>query len=147
MLLELRDNSSSVADMINQIEWIRKQIYDLYTILKYDKNAASIISEGQELDQNLIAVEENLVELKLTGGSQDWLRWPTRFHAKLSSLAGSVGSTDFPPTTQQIEVHEMYKEQLANYKNQLSELLNKDLPDFNNLLKEKNIPNIIARTL
>jgi len=147
MLLELRDNSNSVADMINQIEWIRKQIYDLGAILKYDKNAASIISEGQELDQKLIAVEENLVELKLTGGSQDWLRWPTRFHAKLSSLAGNVGGTDFPPTTQQIEVHEMYKEQLATYKNQLSELLNRDLPAFNNLLKEKNIPNVITRTL
>ena len=147
MLLELRDNSNSVADMINQIEWIRKQIYDLCAILRYDKNVASIISEGQELDQKLIAVEENLIELKLTGGSQDWLRWPTRFYAKLSSLAGSVGSTDFPPTTQQIEVHKMYKEQLATYQAQFEELLNKDLPAFNNLLKEKNIPNIIAKTL
>ena len=29
MSLEIRDNSREVVDMINELEWIRKQIYDL----------------------------------------------------------------------------------------------------------------------
>ena len=145
MLLELRDNSNTVADMVNQIESIRKQIYDLSALLKEDQSASPIITAGKELDKKLIAAEANLIQLKHTGG-QDSLRWPTKFYSKLGRLAGEVRKTDFPPTTQQIEVHEMYKEQLATYKTMFHVLLNKDLPALNNLLKEKNIPKIIAKT-
>ncbi len=144
VLLEIRDDINSVVDMINQIELIRKQIYDLKALIEGNEDAASIITAGEELDKKLIVVEENLFQMKLTGASQDALRWPIKLYAKLSSLAGSVGSSDFPPTTQQVEVHKMYKRQLAIYQNRFSELLNKELPGFNNLLKEKNIANIIV---
>jgi hypothetical protein len=145
MLLELRDNSSAAVHMVNEIEWIRRQIYDLFSILEEKKDTSSIITAGHELDKRLMAIEGNLVQLKLTGGSQDSLRWPVKLYAKLSNLAGEVGRTDFPPTTQQIEVHEMFKEQLASYQAQFEELLNKELLAFNNLLKEKNTPHIIIK--
>jgi len=145
MLLELRDNSNVAVDIVNEIEWIRRQIYDLTSILEEESRAAPIITAGCELDKKLIAIEGHLVQLKLTGGSQDPLRWPVKLYAKLSNLAGEVGSTDFPPTTQQIEVHEMFKEQLATYQVQFEELLDKELLAFNNLLKEKNIPHIIVK--
>jgi hypothetical protein len=64
-----------------------------------------IITAGEELDKKLIAVEGNLIQLKHIAG-QDFLRWPARFYSKLGNLTGEVGSTDFPPTAQQIEVHE-----------------------------------------
>jgi len=143
LLLEIRDNINSVVDMINQIEWIRKQIYDLATLLKEDKSAEPLITAGKELDKRLIAVERNLFQMKLTGRGQDLLRWPSKLISELWFLAGSVGSSDFPPTTQQVEVHEMFKKQLATYQSQLNEMLDKDLPAFNSQLKEKNIPNII----
>ena len=146
MLLELRENSNTVADMVNQIESIRKQIYDLSELLKEDQSASPIMTAGNELDKKLIGVEENLIQLKHTGG-QDSLRWPEKFYTKLSGLAGEVGSTDFPPTRQQLEVLEMYKKQLATYQAQFNELLNTGLLDFNNLLKQQKIPNIITRTL
>ncbi len=88
-------------------------------------------------------MEGNLIQLKHIAG-QDFLRWPARLYSKLGSLAGEVGSTDFPPTAQQIEVHELYKAQWAAYQAQLDEVLNKDLPAFENLLKEQETPLVKA---
>ncbi len=68
---------------------------------------------------------------------------PGRFYSKLGSLAGEVGSTDFPPTAQQIEVHEMYKAQWATYQTELNAVLDEDLAAFNRLLKENKIPHVM----
>ncbi len=144
-LLEIRDNINSVVDMINQIELIRKQIYDLKELLEGDESAGPVITAGEELDKKLMAVEDNFFDLRLAWAGDDYLRWPDKLHTKLSKLARYIGQSDFPPTTQQVEVHEMFKKKLATHKGQLKELLNKDIPAFNNMLKEKNIPNIIVR--
>jgi len=48
VLLEIHDNRKSVAKMINKIEWIRKQIYDLQEILEGDKNAHQILNKSKE---------------------------------------------------------------------------------------------------
>jgi hypothetical protein len=144
ILLEIRDNIDNVVDMINQIEWIRKQIYDLIAILEEEKSAESVITAGNELDEKLIAVEKNLFQMEVTGRGQDANYWPSRLIAKLSRLARFISSSDFSPTTQQIEVHEEVKKQLPQYQSQFNTLLKRDIPDFNSLLKEKNIPNIIV---
>ncbi len=144
ILRELWETSNAVANRINQIESVRKQIYDLNARLKDNEEASTIIAAGEELDRKLIAVEGNLIQLKHVDG-QDFLRWPGRFYSKLGSLAGEVGSTDYPPTAQQIEVHEMYKTQWAAYQAQLDEVLDRDLSAFNNLLKQHEIPHVMAR--
>jgi len=97
------------------------------------------------LDEKLTSVEENLVQLKLTGGSQDILRWLMKLYGKVSMLAGIVASGDFGPTDQSREVHAMYKEMIADYQAQLKALLEKDVPDFNDLLKQKDMQGIITQ--
>jgi hypothetical protein len=63
-------------------------------------------------------------------------------------LISDVGhrSADFPPTTQQVEVHEVFKERLATYQGQFNELVTNDIAAFNNLLEERNIANIVTTT-
>jgi len=144
MLLELQENINDVVDMINRIEWIRKQINDLKAVWKGDEEFTLVINTAEDLDKKLISVEDNLVQMKLTGAFQDALRWPIKLYAKLVNLAGSIAASDFPPTTQQVEVHELFKEQLSAFRKQLDEVLEKDLAEFNLLLKAKNIPHIIS---
>jgi hypothetical protein len=146
LLMEVRDSINTVADMINQLEWLRKQIYDLQSLLMKDKNAESIIAAGKELDNKMISVEDNLYEMSRTGRGSDSYRGPSRLISKLFYLVRSVSSADFPPTTQQIERHEAFKTQLKTYQNQYNELLKKELPAFNILLKEKNLPSIITKS-
>ncbi len=146
LLLEIRDNINSVVDMINQLEWIRKQIYDLNALLKGDKDAELIIAAGKELDEKIISVEDNLFQIKVTGRGQDYwaFRGESKLINKLQSLVRSVSSADFPPTTQEIERHKMFKAQLETQQNQFNELLKNDLAAFNGLLNENNLPHIIS---
>jgi hypothetical protein len=145
MLKEIWEDSQYIAKMVNRIEWIRKQIYDLKDMLKEKGAIEDIVKTGKILDEKLIGVEENLVQLKLTGGSQDILRWPMKLYGKVSMLAGSVASGDFRPTDQSREVHAMYKEMIVDYQAQLKALLEKDIPEFNDLLKQKDLQGIISQ--
>ena len=147
LLLEIQDDINTVRDMIDQMEWIRKQIYDLTERLEGDSSAASVISAGKELDKKLIAVEENLFAMHaLTGGTLDGFRAARKIYAKLCQLSERVRSTDHPPTIQEVEVHKVLKKRVATRQAQLNELLNKDMPAFNQMLKENNIPSIITST-
>ena len=149
MLKEIWADSQAVAKMVNQIEWIRKQIYDLRDVLnekEEGKEAADkVIKAGKELDEKLIGVEENLVQLKLTGGSQDILRWPMKLYGKVSMLAGTVASGDFEPTEQSKEVHALYKEMIADYQGRLKTLMDEDIPAYNDLLKQNDLEGIVTQ--
>ena len=144
MLLEIRDHMNTLTDMINQIELIRKQISDLNELLAGDESAKPIISAGKELDKKFIGLEENLFPMKISSPGVDSYRWPAMLYNKMASLASDVAGTDFPPTTQALEVYEILKAQLLAYQDQLNTLLSKDLSAFNNLLREKNIQNVIV---
>jgi hypothetical protein len=147
MLLGIRDNANALVDMINQIEWTRKQLGDLATVLKeqgdiYVKAAAA----GEELGKKLISVEENLFRMRAQGGSatQDTFRWPSQFYDQIARLASQVAQSDSaPPTAPQIDAHERYTKILKSYQDQWSEVIQKDLAAFNMLLKEQNVPGII----
>ena len=142
VLLEIDSNIDAVADMINRIEWVRKQLYDLKNRMKEMEGLEPVIKASNELDQKFIEIESFLFSMELSG-SGDGLRWPDKFYVKLRFLAGDIGKSDFPPTSQQLEVFEMLKEQLADYQNRLKQLIEKDVKVFNDMLKEKQIPNIL----
>ncbi|UCE43085.1 MAG: sialidase [Candidatus Aminicenantes bacterium] len=143
ILLEIHRNINAVADMINEIEWIRKQLYDLKELLTEKQGTETIIKAGDELDQKFIEIESFLFSMELSG-SGDGLRWPDKFYVRLRFLANDISKSDFPPTSQQIEVHEMFKEQLADHQERLKQLIEKDVKTYNDLLKEKKIPNIFT---
>jgi hypothetical protein len=64
--------------------------------------------------------------------------------SKIGYLADGVESSDFQPTTQQVAVHDELKEQAATYQQRLKLLLQQDLAAFNALLRQRNVPNVIA---
>lgn len=142
--LEIKSNIDTVVDSINRIEWIRKQLDDLIEVLKLDKNKASLVTAGGELDKKIIKVEDNYFQRILAEGDLKSFRAPNKLYSKLAILAGDVGgSADFPPTDQEIEVHELLKKKLARAEKELADLLKKDLSIFNTLLQENNIENVI----
>jgi photosystem II stability/assembly factor-like uncharacterized protein len=149
MMKEIWGDSQAVTKMVNQIEWIRKQIYDLHDMLEEKEEGKEeiegVVKAGKELDEKLIRVEEHLVQLKLTGGSQDILRWPMKLYGKVSMLAGTVASGDFEPTEQAKEVHALYKEMIADYQSQLKALMDKDIPEYNDMLKEMGLEGIVTQ--
>ena len=58
-----------------------------------------------------------------------------------SGLAGD----DFAPTDQEKEVHALLEQRLAASQSRLDEVRSKDLAALNDLLKQRNVPNVVGR--
>jgi photosystem II stability/assembly factor-like uncharacterized protein len=141
VLFALRKDLDSAADAVNRIEIVRSQIESLARVI----DDAAIKKTGEDLNQKLIDVEMKLVELRLTGG-QDGVRYGSKLISKLNYLANGLASNDFKPTSQQIEVQKVLEERLNSVLNELDGLVNKELAGFNDMLRKKNVPNIVVKT-
>jgi hypothetical protein len=136
MMNELRKDLETGSGMVNQIEVIRSQL------LKLD-GPSTVKSAADDLDKKLIEVEDELIQRKLTGQGQDTVRWPPKLLTKINYLANGLSSGDFPPTKQQREVQQLFKEQMIGLRQRLDRILNRDLPGFNRLLSDNNIKTVI----
>jgi hypothetical protein len=140
VLFDLRRDLNDAADAVNRIEIVRGQIEALARVV----DDAGIKKAGADLNQKLIDLEMNLIDLRLTGG-QDGIRYASKLMAKINYLAGGLASADFKPTDQQAEVQKILADQLRTHLSQLDGLLSKDLAAFNELLRKKNVANVVTR--
>ena len=135
LVREIMADRSRAADMVNRIELLRRQIYDLRPVLEERGDAADVIESGEALDQALIEVESELIQLKDTGG--DAVRWPAMIVGRLRYLQGVVEVADFPPPDQHREVAEILREQVEEVEQALDAVLRDDLERYNQLLRER----------
>ena len=146
LLTALREEMNTIADSVNQIESVRAQIGTLEKELGTDDNAKAIRKAAEDLAEKLVAVEGKVLQLKATGRGQDDVRWAPMLLQKVNYLASAVGSSDFPPTTQQLAVKDELNRQGEQYAQEFQQLLAKDIAAFNAMLRERNVANIIVKT-
>ncbi|HJT67893.1 MAG TPA: hypothetical protein VJ749_15655 [Pyrinomonadaceae bacterium] len=142
MLVDLRKDLEDAAAMINQIEFVRAQLYQLTSIA----TDGGVKTAADDLDKKLIDVEEALYQRRLTGQGQDTVRWPPQLMRKINYLAGELGDSDFGPTNQQREVQTLLHAQLTSIRQRFDAVLNTDLVAFNKLLRDRGVDNISSRT-
>jgi len=145
-LLDLQADLNAAVDMYNQTELIRAQVQHLNRTLAADGDNADIRAAADSLEQKFVGFEENLHQLRLTGRGQDGVRWPIKLAGRVAYLSNGIASSDFAPTTQQVQVHELFKREIQTLQGQLGQLIGQDLPQFNERLRQRNIPNIVAGT-
>jgi hypothetical protein len=143
MQLELRDDQNAVAAIINEAERVRAQLRDLRGLLGGRDDSAEINAQIDAIDTKIIEMEMQLTDLRLVGG-QDTLRYPRQLYAKISSLAGYISGHDFAPADAHRAVHEMYKENLGTYQQQMTTIRETDLAAFNRMLREKGMGTVIT---
>ena len=144
LLAEIRNDYDAAADAINRIEWVRRQLYDLVEVLQSQGGADDLIDGANSLDANLIAIEEELIQLRTTGTGQDGVRYPAKVVGKLRHLANGVSSADFRPTDQHGEVHILLRNILMSARDDLGALLETDLAAFNQLLRDRGLNPLIS---
>ena len=88
------------------------------------------------------ALEEALYQTK-NRASEDPLNFPIRLNNKIASLLSVVESSDDTPTAQVSQVYEDLATRANAQLAVLKKLLSGDLPSFNKLIRDENIPAVV----
>ena len=142
--LKIRDKLSETHNAIIQIRDVRKQVEDLLKRLAGQPNFKVINDAGTALNKNLTAVEETLYQTK-NQSSQDPLIYPIRLNNKLAALAGVVGSAETAPTAQSYAVYDELVTQIDAQLQRLTQIMKTDVPAFNQLVRDQNIPAVVIK--
>jgi photosystem II stability/assembly factor-like uncharacterized protein len=146
-LAGLLDEMNTIAESVNQIESIRAQVAALEKKLGTNDAVKEIRTAADELGDKLTSLEGKVLQLRQTGRGQDANRFPQMLTSKVAYLAHQAGSSDFPPTTQQVAVGEELKKQGEQFQQEFQQVIAKEVASFNAVLREKKISNIIVKGL
>jgi photosystem II stability/assembly factor-like uncharacterized protein len=138
LALQIRDKLTETNDAVIRIREVRKQL-DEYG-KRDDKRVADA---AKELSKKLIAVEEELYQTK-NRASEDPLNFPIKLNNKLAYVMGVVESSDNQPTAQSYMVYEDLATQVNGQLKTLHGLLTTDLAAFNKLVRDANVPAVVA---
>lgn len=136
-LLDMMADIEATAEAINQLEWVRRQVLDVQAVLADQEDGETLAESAVELNDALVAVEESLFQMRATGTGQDAVRWPSRLMGRLTYLSGNVAVSDFRPNDQQGQVHLVLKERLERIQQEIEEVLDGELADFNRRLQAR----------
>jgi photosystem II stability/assembly factor-like uncharacterized protein len=140
--LKIRDKLTETHNAIIQIRDVKKQIDDL--VKRVGPQSKPISDAGSALMKKLTEVEEALYQTK-NQSSQDPLNFPIRLNNKLAALMGVVSRSETPPNDQSFEVYNELSGQIDTQMQKLSAIMKTDVPAFNQLVKDQNIPAIVVR--
>lgn len=143
MLTSMHRDINTVVDMVNELELIRRQLYDLRDVLKTKSSNKKLVTTAGKLDTTLMNMEGKLVQLKYTGTGQDDVRYPDMLAGKIGYLAGAVGTADFAPADQHKEVYAILKGLLTQYQSEMDGLMKGDVAGFMKQLEDSGIKPIV----
>jgi hypothetical protein len=145
LMLQIRDKVSAVHDAVNQIRALRPQLITHARPLADRPEFAPAASAAQAILDQLSAIESALIQpgLHERSGELDGIHFPIKLNNKLEALGFAVARSDDPPTAQ---AHALFADLAARADRHLARLhhlLAHDLPAFNQLMRDLNIPAII----
>ena len=140
LALAIREDMVRAGAAVHRMESVRVQLAALRgTVTDADATRAMAA-----LEERLVALEMELVDLRLTGNGQDGVRFGSKLIAKLGYLVNGLTNADFRPTDQQGEVQGILRGQLQQQLTALESLLGADLNALNALLRQKGVPNVVG---
>ena len=142
--LKIRDKLSETHNAIIQIREVRRQVEDLLKRVAGQPNFKVVNDAGMALNKNLTAVEETLYQTK-NQSNQDPLNYPIRLNNKLAALGGVVGSAEAAPTAQSYAVYDELVTQIDAELQKLAQIMRTDVPAFNQLVRDQNIPAVVVK--
>jgi len=143
--LKIRDKFSETSEAILQIRDVRKQVDDIANRMKDQPSGKTIGDAAKALKSKLTAIEEELYQTK-NQSSQDPLNYPIRLNNKLAALGGVVASSDAAPTDQSIAVYDDLVGRINIQLQKLADTIRTDVPAFNKLVREQDIPAVVVKT-
>ena len=143
LLLRLRDRLSETHDSVLKIRGIKRQVDEWVKRAEDSSAAESVISGGKSLNEKLESVERELIQVDYKG-AQDMLNLPPKMNQKLVELINFVAAADYGPPKQAYEVSDDFDGRLDPLFEQLQEVIDKDVSEFENLIAELEIPAVVV---
>jgi len=137
--LRLRDDISAAADMVNNIEVMRKQLEDVTKAYRNDRTKEALVKQVADMDKKLFDVESRLLEPAQMTSDDKYFQQAYRVYMNLIWLNGEVGpgagdvlgGSDFPPTDTSVNVMETIEKDLNGAKAAYKNVIEQDVPAFN----------------
>jgi photosystem II stability/assembly factor-like uncharacterized protein len=142
LALKIRDKLNDTHNAVIQIRDVKKQVDDL--VKRVGGQSKPIADAGVALNKKLTAVEEALYQTR-NQSSQDPLNFPIRLNNKLAALAGVVSDAESAPNEQSFAVYDELVAEINSELQKLSQIMKSDVPAFNQLVKDQNIPAIVVK--
>jgi hypothetical protein len=145
MQLRIRDDVNKVSDMVNHIEWMRKQLGEVKSMVSEDSQETKLFQSAKDTDQRMQDVEYELLSKDLAASDDKTyisaykvyydLLW---LNGEVGSGAGDVaGSGDYGPTDTSPQLLAGIEKDLAHAEGDYHELMTKVVPAFNQALFSK----------
>lgn len=154
MLLRIRNDISDVSRMVNQIEWLRKQLQTVEAMLgkKKPQDQARTLQAVKNMDAKIQALENKLLSPALANSDHKSYMQRYSLYLHLIWLNGEIGTgggdvygnPGYKPTGASVQVFHMLDNKLRAVKAQYRNLLQKELPRFNRTLANSNISPLVA---
>ena len=154
MLLHVRNDISSVSKMVNQIEWLRKQLQTSEAMLKADKTPGhkKRLQAIKDMDKKIQGLENQLLSPELANSDEKGFLGTYGLYLDLIWLNGELGTgggdvygdPGYPPTDATIQVLQLLDGRLDAAKQQYHTLMQQDLPQFDQMLMRENILPLVA---
>jgi hypothetical protein len=137
--LQVRDKLTETNEAVIRIRALKKQL-DEYA----KRDSKKVADAAKALEAKLTAVEENLYQTK-NRASEDPLNYPIKLNNKLAHVLLVVQSSDNQPTQQSYMVYEDLATQVNAELKKLNVLTTTELAAFNKLIRDENVPAVVAR--
>jgi photosystem II stability/assembly factor-like uncharacterized protein len=152
MQLRIRDDINKSSDMVNQMEWMRRQLDDAARALRSNKEKADLLKSVEAMDEKIRGVEYKILNKALTTSDDKYFIEAYKIYFNLMWLNGEVGpgagdvagGADYAPTETSRNLLEMIEKDLAAATAEYRTLMDKDLPAFNRSLADHGVTPLIA---
>lgn len=142
-LKQAGEQFEDVHKSVNNMRQVKKQIETLNESLKNDPTAKDLVQTGKELIKKIDQWEANLIEPR-SKSFQDVINFPNKLNSEFLQLR-SVADTHDPRLTKGVQDRARdVQADWARYKQQMNELIQKDINNYNRMFKEKNLPAVIT---
>jgi hypothetical protein len=126
-LWQVRNKFNDIQKAIKDIRALRTQI-NAFVGLQGKEVPKEVKTTADSINKQLTGIEETLYQTKAKSG-QDVLNYPIKLNDKLAGVFDAANSGNFAPSKQVLDVY-----------NQLAAIQQKDIPAFNELIRQKALP-------
>ncbi|MGH2566482.1 MAG: hypothetical protein ACRDE5_18330, partial [Ginsengibacter sp.] len=137
-LITVRDKFSEVQKAIKNIREIRKQINDFMALQGKD-TTGDIKILADSINKRMTAIEEALYQTKAKSG-EDVLNYPIRLNDQISGLYDYAASGNYAPTQPVKDAYAFLSTKADTELNKLKTIIDVDVPKFNAVIRESQLP-------